>query len=193
MIPMQQQLSAAARVQAEAQLAWTQDWMRTAIESAERLMRLNIAAVRASVQESSSTASEMLEARSAHEAMSLMRAQTGPTIGKAIAYGNHLVGIASEAHAEMTRCAETRIAEAGRRTGEFIEEASRTVPGSEPFLAWMKAAIGNASSGYESLNRSSRQAVEVLESNVNAAVNQIVHPASEPESPDQPTTPTVGS
>jgi|GEM_PF-2344633 len=193
MIPIQQQMSA-ARIQCDAQLAWAQDWMQTALDSMERLARLNLAAARASMQESAAAAHQMLAAGSAQEAMSLMRAQTGPNIGKAIAYGNHLVNIAGDAHAAFTRSTEARIAEAGRRAGELLDQASSSAPpGSAPFLALVKVAVGNASSGYERLNRSSRQAVETLESNVNATVNQIVHPASPPESPDRPTTPTVGS
>lgn len=192
MSPIQQQMTAVARIQFETQLVWYRELSQTAIESMERLLHLNIAAARASMQDSSATAKQMLQASGPTEVMSIVRAQAGPNMGKAIAYSNHVVNIASDAHTELTRCAETQIAEAGQRAGDMIEAAARSAPGSEPFLALMKSAIGSTSSGYQRLNRSSREAVETLEANVNAAVNQIVHPASTPESPDQPTTPTVG-
>lgn len=192
MFPIQQQMSVATRIQLEAQLALFREMSQTAIESIEKLSHLNIAAARASMQESSSTARQMLAANGPQEVMSLMRAQTGPTIGKAIAYGNHLVNIATNAQAELTRAAESQVAETARRAGELVEEVAKNAPpGSENFLSMVKAAIGSSSSGYEQFNRSTRRAVEVLESNVNAAVNQMVQPASTPSSPTEPTTPTI--
>lgn len=190
MIP--QQISSAAQIQFDAQLALFRETSQTALESIEKLMQLNLAAARASMQDSSSVARDMLDADGPQEAMSVIRAQTGPNIGKAIAYSNHVVNIATDAQADLTRAAETRMAETARRAGELLEEAARNAPpGSEQFLAFLKLAIGSTTSGYEQLNRSSRRAMEALGSNVNAAVNQMVQPASEPSSPSEPTTPTV--
>jgi hypothetical protein len=43
----------------------------------------------------------------------------------------------------------------------------------------MKSALGNASSGYEQLSRTGKQAVEALEANLNAAVGQLSHVAEQ--------------
>jgi phasin family protein len=179
MFPIQQQISAATLAQLEAQLGLFREFGQTAVESVEKLTQLNLAAARASMEESASNARQMLAADGPQQVVSLLRAQTGPNLGKAIAYGNHLVNIATNAQAEMTRAAEMQVAEASRRAGELVEEAARNAPpGSGNMLALMKAAIGSAGSGYEQMNRSTRRAVQVIESNVNAAVNQIVQPAA---------------
>ncbi|HVL76720.1 MAG TPA: phasin family protein [Noviherbaspirillum sp.] len=178
MFPSQQQIAAAARAQFDTQVALYREFSQTALDSMEKLTRLNIAAVRASMEENSALARQMLTARDMQQAVSVMRTQTGPSIGKAIAYGNHVVNIASDAQADLTRATEVQLAEAARRAGELVDEAARNAPpGTENLMALVKVAIGSATAGYEEVNRSTRRAVQTLESNVNAAVNQIVQPA----------------
>lgn len=180
MFPIQQQISAATVAQFEAQLGLFREFSQTAIESIEKLTQLNLAAARASMEESAANASRMLSAGGPQEVMSLARAQAGPNMGKAIAYGNHLINIATSAQTELARATEMQVAESSRRAGELVDAAGRNAPpGSENVLALMKLAIGGASSGYEQVNRSTRRAVQVLESNVNQAVNQIVQPQTQ--------------
>lgn len=179
MFPIQQQITAATRSHLDTQLAFFSDFGQTAMESIEKLVQLNIAAARASLEESSAAAVKMLAARDPNELLSIVRAQGGPNFGKAIAYGNHVINIATNAQSEITRSAEAQIAAAGRQASEMVEEAARSAPpGVENMLAVMKSAIGNATNGYEQINKSTRQAAEALESNTNAVVNQIVTPTA---------------
>src|SRR5690606_19075403 len=99
-------LSSAAQIQFDAQLALFRDTGQAVLESVEKLMHLNLAATRASMLDSSSAARDMLSANGAGDAMSVVRAQAGPSIGKAIAYGNHVVNIATATQADLTRAAE---------------------------------------------------------------------------------------
>ncbi len=191
MTSIQQQMTAVTATQMQAQLVWYRDMSQTAFESMERLLQLNFAATRASLQDTADAARQVLHATGPGEMMAVLRAQSGPHIGKSIAYGNHLFHIASDTHADLSRCAESRIAEAGEYASALIDVTARTVPpGTRSLLVLVKTAVDQASGGYARLNRSSRQAVETLESNVDAAVNQIVHPVAPP---DLPTTPTVSS
>jgi phasin family protein len=179
---IQDQIAAAARVQFDSQIALFSDMSLTALESIEKLVHLNLAAARASMDETSAAAVQVLSARDANEVMQKMRNQSGPNVGKAIAYGNHLVNIATNAQAEFARAAEIQFAQAGRKASELVGEAAKIAPpGVDNVLSLMRSAIGNASSGVEQVNKSTREAVEVLESNVNAAVNQIVQPPSSPK------------
>lgn len=177
MFPIQQQLASAVRAQFEIQLALYENFSKTAIESVEKLTELNTAAARASLQESQENAREMLQSPSPQEVLVKLRAQSGPALGKAIAYSNHLVHIGTSAQAEIASATETQIAQACRRATELIDEMAQAVPGGPgPGVALVKAAIGSASSGYGQVNRSARRAVQALETNVDAAVNQIVKP-----------------
>lgn len=177
MISIPQQFSEASRTQLDSQLALYSDFSQTALNCIEKLVHLNIAAMRASMEETSSAAVQLMGARGPGELASLIREQSNPNVGKVIAYSNHLVNIATNAQAEYARAAETQIAEAGRKASRLVEDAAKSAPpGVENMLAMMKSAIGNASSGYEQLNKTTRLAAEALETNTDAAVNEIVQP-----------------
>lgn len=179
MYPMQQQLADAARAQFDAQAHLYRELNQTMLESVEKLTRLNLAAARASMEESSASARQLLSAQDAQQAMSLLRAQTGPTFGKFIAYSNHLINIATNAQADLTRAAEQQLAASGRRAMELVDEAARHAPpGAEHIIGLFKAVVGNAGAGYEQLNRSSRRVLQLLESNMSTAVGQAVPPAA---------------
>jgi len=45
-------------------------------------------------------------------------------------------------------------------------------PGSENVIAMVKSALGNANAGYEQFSKTTKQAMEVMEANVNSAVTQ---------------------
>ena len=110
----------------------------------------------------------------AQEFFTLSAALAQPNAEKAIAYGRHFASIASSTQAELTKVAEAQVAEAKRKVVEFVDQASKNVPsGAEGAVALVKSAIGSASAGYEQLAKSTKQAVEIIESNVNNAVDQL--------------------
>lgn len=167
MFPIQDQISVATKSNFEANLALYTSLTNKALESVEKLINLNITAVRASMEESSATTRQILAAKDPQEVISLLTAQTKPNYEKAIAYGSHLANIASSTQAEFTKAAETQIAQVSRKVTELIEEAARNAPaGSEGMVAVVKTAMGNASNGYEQFTKTAKQAVEALEANL---------------------------
>ena len=84
-----------------------------------------------------------------------------------------LASIASGTGAEFSKAAESQIVEANRKVISLVDEVSKNAPaGSENFVAAVKTAISNANAGYEQFSKTSKQAVEAIETNVNAAVSQ---------------------
>ncbi len=174
MFPIQDQISVVTKANFEANIALYTSLTNKTLESVEKLINLNIAAVRASMEESTSATRQMLSAKDPQELMSLVSAQTKPNFEKALAYGTHLAGIASSTQAEFTKAAEAQIAQASRKVSELVDEAARKAPaGTESMVAIVKTAIGNASNGYEQMSRTSKQAVEALEANLNTAVSAL--------------------
>lgn len=168
MFPIQDQISVTAKANLEANLALYTSLTNKTMESIEKLLNLNLSAVKASMEESSVATRQILAAKDPQEVLSLIAAQTKPNFDKAIAYGGHLASIASSAQAEFTKAAETQIAQVSRKVSDLIEEASRNAPaGSEGMVAVVKTAMGNASSGYEQFTKTAKQAVEALEANLN--------------------------
>jgi phasin family protein len=116
---------------------------------------------------------ELLTAKDPQEFLSLSVAQANPAAARATAYNLHLAAIAAATQAEIARAAEAQIDETDRKVSTLIDAVSKSVPaGLEDVMAIMKCAIGNASAGYEHFSKTTRQAVEVMETNLNTAANR---------------------
>lgn len=173
MFPIPEQFSNVAKANFETQLSLFTNFANKAFESVEKVVDLNMSVVKTSLEDTSLAAKQLLAAKDPQEFFSLTAAQAQPTAAKAIAYGRHLAGIATSTQAEFTRAAEEQIAEAGRKVTEMVEDVSKNAPaGTENVVAIVKSAIGNANAGYEQFSKTTKQAVEVLEANMNSAVNQ---------------------
>lgn len=174
-----EQFSSAAKANFEAQIALITALTNKAFESVEKLVDLNINAAKSSIEESNSAAKQLLAAKDPQEFFSLSAAQAQPNAEKALAYGRHVASIASSAQAEFTKAAEEQVAEANRKVLALIEDVSKNAPaGSENVVAMVKSAFGTANASYEQLAKSTKQAVETLETNLNTAVTQMSQAAT---------------
>ncbi|KIF82084.1 TIGR01841 family phasin [Noviherbaspirillum autotrophicum] len=179
MFPIQNQISAATKNSLEAHLALYASLTNKTFESIEKLVTLNITAVKASMEESSVAARQMLAAKDPQEFLAVVTAQSKPALEKAVAYGNHVSGIASSAHAEFVKAAEVQMAAVASKVNELLDEVSKKAPaGTEGVVAMVKTALDNANGGYEQFASTAKQAKEVLEANVNAAVGEFVKTAT---------------
>jgi len=173
MFTIPEQFSNVAKANIESQLAIFTALTNKAFESMEKVVDLNLNVAKASLEDTSIAAKQLLSAKDPQEFFSLTAAQAQPTAAKAIAYGRHLAGIATSAQAELTRAAEDQIAETGRKVSALVEDVSKNAPaGSENVIAIRKSATGNANAGYEQFSRTTKQGLEVMEANMNSAVNQ---------------------
>ena len=179
MFAIPEQLSTATKANFEAQFALLTSLSNKMFEGVEKIVDLNLNVARASLEESSAAARQLIGAKDVQEFFSLSAAQAQPNAEKAIAYGRHLANIASSTQAEFTKAAEAQIAETNRKVVALIDEVTKNAPaGSETAVAFVKSAIGNANAGYEQLSKSAKQAVEVMESNVSTAVTQFSQAAT---------------
>lgn len=173
MFAIPEQFSNATKANFESQFAIFTALTNKAFEGVEKLVDLNLTAAKASLEETSATAKQLLSAKDPQEFFALSAAQAQPSAEKAIAYGRHLASIASGTTAEFSKAAEAQILETNRKVISLVDEVSKNAPaGSESAVALFKSALGSANAGYEQLSRTSKQAAETIEANVNAAVSQ---------------------
>ncbi len=173
MFSIPEQFSSATKANLETQFAIFSSLTSKAFESIEKIVALNLSAAKASLEESSATARQLLAAKDPQEFLSLTSAHAQPAAEKALAYSRQLAAIASGTQAEFNKAAESQIAETNRKVLSLVEEVSKNAPaGSENAVAMFKSAIGNANAGYEQFSKSAKQAAEVIETNLNTAVNQ---------------------
>jgi phasin family protein len=173
MFAFPEQFSNATKANLDAQFAMFSSLTAKAFEGMEKLVELNITAAKATLEESTQTAKQLLNAKNPQEFFTMSAAQAQPTAEKAMSYGRQVAAIASGAQQEFTRAAEEQIAENGRKVMTLVDEVSRNAPaGTENAVAAFKAGINNASAGYEQFTKTAKQAAQTIETNVNAAVNQ---------------------
>ncbi|MFZ6780592.1 phasin family protein [Undibacterium sp. Ji83W] len=167
-----EQISAATKANFDAQLALFTTLTGKAFEGVEKFIELNLNAVKSSLEESSAATKQLLAAKDPQEFFNLSAAQAQPTAEKVLAYSRHLANITSSTQAEFTHAAEAQIAETNRKVLSLIDEVSKNAPaGSEQFVSFFKTSIDNANAGYDHISKTTKQAVEALEANLNNAVS----------------------
>lgn len=173
MFTNQDQFSAATKSAFETQAAAMNVLTNQAFESFSRLVNLNVAAAKASLEESAATAQQLLSAKDPQELLAMTAAQAQPNAEKFMAYSQNLVGIASASQAEFTKTAEAQIAEITRKISTLIEEISKNAPaGSENAVALLKSAVESANASYGQLRQTTKQATEAFEENLTKATKQ---------------------
>jgi len=173
MFAIPEQFSNATKASLESQFALFSSLTAKTFEGVEKLVELNISTARSTLEDSSAAARQLLGAKDPQEFFSLTASQAQPNAEKALAYSRQLASIATGAGAEFSKAAESQIVEANRKVISLVDEVSKNAPaGSESFVAAVKTAISNANAGYEQFSKTSKQAVEALETNMNAAVSQ---------------------
>lgn len=149
-------------------------------EGVERLVDLNLNVAKASLTESSEKAKELLALRDPQEVVQFQVSLAQPTAEKFLAYSRHVSEIANATRAELVKFAESQVAESNKKFSALIETASKNAPtGSESGIAILKSAIAAANSAYESMNKATKQFVDITEANVAAATNATVKAAGQ--------------
>lgn len=184
MFAIPEQFSNATKANVESQFAIFSALASKAFEGVEKLVDLNINAAKATLEDTSNTTRQLLTAKDPQEFFTTAAAQAQPAAEKAMSYSRQLASIAAGTQAEFNKAAETQIAETNRKVIALVDEVTRNAPaGTENVVAALKATIGNANAGYEQFAKTTKQAMEAFETNVNAAMSQFSQAAQKAQAP----------
>jgi phasin family protein len=125
-----EQFSAATKSQLEAQFKIFSSLASTVVDSAEKVIALNISTTRASVEKSSAAAKKLLAIKDPKEFFSLGSAQP-PGFDNLLAYGRELASIASAAQSELIQSAQSTI----KQVSDLAATKATVVPKTPPALA----------------------------------------------------------
>jgi phasin family protein len=156
----------------------------TMFEATERLVDLNLAATKAVLEESAEKAQTILGVKDVQELLAVGSSLAQPTLEKVVSYNRNVYGIASGAGADVSKIFETQIAQNNKQVAEMIEFASKNTPtGAEPVASMFKSALAAANTAYDTFSKATKQAVDMAESNLNAATSATVKAANEAVKP----------
>jgi len=150
-----------------------------AFNTTEKLVDLNLAAVKAAMDESAATTQALLGVKDAQELFAVNGTLAQPTLEKLVGYNRNVYGIVSGAGAEMKKIVETQIAERNGKVAQLVEFAAKNAPaGSESVVSMFKNAVTVSNTAYDTFTKAAQQAVDVAESNFAAATQATVKAVS---------------
>lgn len=137
-------------------------------EGVEKLLTLNVAALKAGLAEAQANAEKMAGARDAQEMVNLQVSLAQPTAEKLLSYSQQVSDIANAARADFAAFAEAQAAEVNRNLAGSVDGFAKSAPtGSEAGVTLMKNALAAANGAYESMSRASKQFTEMAQANLN--------------------------
>jgi phasin family protein len=119
------ELSAVTKSQLETQLNLLNTYATTAFAGAQKVIALNLSTTKASVEKSSATALQLLEAK---DPQAFFNAAKAPTFDNVLAYGRELFSIASKTQAELLQVTKEQFKEAGVQVPTLQLAASVVTP-----------------------------------------------------------------
>lgn len=159
------QLSKATKSQTEAQMQALSAIAEKAMHVVTELAELNVATVKASLEDGSAIATEIMAAKDPQAALIIVQSQAQPTAEKAASYGRHLAAITTKAQAELSKVAQERMAETTAHFHALVNDLSKAAPaGSEPMVDMFKTNLANFNAMYEHFNKAGQSAYDQFQS-----------------------------
>jgi phasin family protein len=151
----------------------------TMFDATEKLVDLNLAAAKATMEESAEKATQFMSVKDVQEFVALTGGLAQPSVEKFVSYGRTVYSIASGAGAEVSRIVETQISDGNKKVAELVDFAAKNSPaGSEPAVSMFKSAVAAANTAYDTLSKATKQAADLVESNMAAATSATMKAAA---------------
>jgi len=146
----------------------------------EKLVDLNLKVMKASMDEASQKAYEVMGVKDAQDAVAMTSGLVQPSTEKAVAYSKHVYDIVSSVQADLAKLTEGKVAESQKHLADVVEQFSRNAPsGAEGTVAMLKSSMAQASAAYDSMTKAAKQAAEMAEKNLHAASAATIKAASD--------------
>jgi phasin family protein len=159
----------------KAQFATLFDLGQKAFEGLEKLVELNMQVAKTSMDEAAEHAKAVMAVKDAQELLALQASLLQPSAEKAAAYGRHLYDIASTTGSEVSKMAESQMAEAQKKFASVVDNAVKNAPaGTENAVVLVKSAVAAANNAFDSVQKAAKQAADVAEANFQAITNTAV-------------------
>ena len=152
---------------------------QVALNTTERLVELNLAAMKAAMDESATTTQSLLGVRDAQDMVAVGGTIVQPAVHKAVGYTRNVYSIVSSASAEVRKLVEGQFAEGSEKAAQLMELAARNAPaGSEPVVSLFKNAMAACNTAYDTFSKATRQAFDAAEANFESASQAAVSAVS---------------
>ncbi|WP_338414950.1 phasin family protein [uncultured Sphaerotilus sp.] len=147
---------------------------RKSFEGVEKLVELNLQAVRAAMGDSVEQSKALLAAKDPQALAALQADLVQPAAEKATAYSRQVYDIATSTQSEVSKLVESQMVAAQEKILGLVDAAVKNAPaGGEESLAMIKQAVTAANGALANVQQAAKQALNVAETNFEA-MNQAV-------------------
>ncbi|MBL8329786.1 MAG: phasin family protein [Rubrivivax sp.] len=147
----------------------------------EKLVELNLQVAKAALSEASENTQAALSVKDAQELLALQQAMLQPAAEKAAAYSRRVYEIAAATNADVTKVAESQMADAQKKFMTMVDGAVKNAPaGTENAVSLVKSAVAAANNAFESVQKAAKQATDVAEANFQAMTSTAVKATAAP-------------
>ncbi|QIE25821.1 Phasin protein (plasmid) [Caballeronia sp. SBC1] len=143
--------------------------LNTAFEGFRKLVELNLQAFKSTLVESQDAVREALSFKDPQELAALHVRLLQPATDKIQSYNRQVFAIVAATQTEVAKVAEMQYETHNREVQTLVESLGRSAPvGSEAAVVALRSITTAANTLYETLQRTTQQAVDVAESNFHA-------------------------
>jgi phasin family protein len=140
------------------------------LEGGERLIKLNLDTAKTTFADWYQRVQDGLTKKDGQDVSGLQNALALLSAEKVLSYERQVAEIASTMQMQLAEVVDARYQQANREVQWFVENVAQNAPvSSEAAIAFLKQAITLANTAHESVQKATKQAVDVAQSNLSAA------------------------
>lgn len=140
------------------------------LEGEEKLIRLNLDMTKTTLADWYQRMQDGLTKEDGQEVPGLQNALALPSAEKVLTYERQVAEIASTMQTQLAEVVNAQYQEVNRHVQSFVENVAKNAPvGSEAATAFLQQCSSLANTTYENVQKATKQAVDVAQSNLSAA------------------------
>jgi phasin family protein len=141
-----------------------------AMDNAEKLMKLNLATVKAALAQGVEGASAVASVKDVQEFFALPRRYAETGVESVVGYSRGFYEVVSEAQAQYSAIAEEAVAGYTKGLASRVEKASQSAPaGSDVAINAMKSTVAATTAALDQFQKASKQVVSLADASMRAA------------------------
>jgi len=143
---------------------------KVSMDSAEKLMALQLEFAKASLADATKLAKVLSSVKDVQDLASLRSVTAESAMEKLMGYSRQVYEVASDAQAEMTKLAEERMAMFNQTLAQGVDSASKSAPvGSEAAVAAMKSTMAATTAAFDSFSKAARNLASYSDAGIKPA------------------------
>jgi phasin family protein len=165
---VQDQLSEMNKGNVETTLRFAKIYM----SSAEKLLKLQLDAAKAALEENARNARALMEVKDPQQAVSVRTKLAEASMESAMSFSRNVYEVASQTQQEITALLEERLSDFNKSMAGGVDKAAKNAPpGADVAVAALKSTVAATTAAVDSMTKAAKQVAEFAEASMRAATS----------------------